>query len=115
MKVVIAICAVLMVLLVGSIIVASIRDGQFYPNGLRAVMALTWGKVVLTDFSVSLCFTVAWVVAVERHTRRALLIGAAIIVLGNPILMVYLITRARRARSLRELLLGEEVGAKDPR
>ncbi|MEZ0374334.1 MAG: hypothetical protein ACAI44_34925 [Candidatus Sericytochromatia bacterium] len=102
-------CLVLSLVVVAGIVVATGQEGFLYFQGLQGLLALSWGRVVLLDFSLSLIFTGCWVWAVEPHKGRALLLGVLIFVLGNPVLLAYLALRARCAGSLRELLLSPDL------
>jgi hypothetical protein len=104
-KVVVPIAIVLTAALLAGIVVGTVRRGFFYPYGLLEVASTFWGGMVLGDFTISLVFTGAWIVAVDKHLGRALLVGVATLILGNPVFLVYLALRSRRVATFEELLL----------
>jgi hypothetical protein len=77
----------------------------FYPTGIRSLFGQFWGRVVMGDFGVSLLFTAAWFLAVARTPSPRLALGAANLVLGNPVLLGYLAVRALSAKQLRDVFL----------
>ena len=92
-------------------VVASNVIEPFYFAGIRAILATISGRLVLADFTVSLLITSAWIWVTDASPRRGALIALVAIVLGNPVLLLYLFVRARSARDLQQLLLGRLAGA----
>lgn len=77
----------------------------FYFAGLSRVMSTLWGKLVLFDFSLSLLIVGAWIYVLESDKRKGLALALAVLVLGCPVALAYLLVRSRRVRSFEELLL----------
>lgn len=77
----------------------------FYFAGLLRVMGTLWGRIVLFDFSVSLLLVGGWIYALETNKRRGLLLALAVLVLGCPVALLYVLARARKAQTLEELFL----------
>ena len=75
-------------------------------TGLGYVAADRWGVVTLVDLGVGLIFVGAWIAVLERNALRTVCWLVALGCLGNLTTLVYVLVRARRARTLSALLLG---------
>jgi hypothetical protein len=104
--VVVATCLTLSALVVAGIVRGWLRLGPFYPFGLALILGTEWGQVMTLDFVLCLVFGGCWMMACERRWWRGAALTVAAVVLGTPVLLLYLAARTRRARSLRELFIG---------
>ncbi|HSG88533.1 MAG TPA: hypothetical protein VLA56_04930 [Pseudomonadales bacterium] len=62
-------------------------------TGLDSVTDTPWGRVTLVDFYLGVFCFVAVIWAVERSVPRTLAWGVALVVLGNPVAVAWLLTR----------------------
>lgn len=97
------VCGILLGLLVAAILIAS-GHGNILA-GLRHLIADPWGVVTLLDLGVGLLFVAVWLALVEPNPRRAVAWIVALLLLGNVVTLVYLLSRTCRARQLRDLFL----------
>ena len=97
------VCGILLGLLVAAILIASSHGNIL--AGLRHVIADPWGVVTLLDLGVGLLFVTVWLALVEPSPRRAAAWIVALLLLGNVVTLVYLLSRTCRARQLRDLFL----------
>ncbi|MER2602997.1 MAG: DUF1475 family protein [Candidatus Competibacter phosphatis] len=97
------VCGILLGLLVAAILIASSHGNIL--AGLRHVIADPWGVVTLLDLGVGLLFVTVWLALVEPSPRRAVAWIVALLLLGNVVTLVYLLSRTCRARQLRDLFL----------
>lgn len=74
--------------------------------GLRATVDTLWGVTTLVDLYVGLLLAGVWIVWRERGGAAAWAWVAALALLGNLGLAVYVLIAALRARDARSLLLG---------
>ena len=97
------VCGILLGLLVAAILIASSHGNIL--AGLRHLIADPWGVVTLLDLGIGLLFVAVWLALVEPSPRRAVAWIVALLLLGNVITLVYLLSRTCRARQLRDLFL----------
>jgi len=97
------VCGILLGLLVAAILIAS-SHGNILAS-LRHLIADPWGVVTLLDLGVGLLFVAVWLALVEPNPRRAVAWIVALLLLGNVVTLVYLLSRTCRARQLRDLFL----------
>ena len=97
------VCGILLGLLVAAILIASSHGNVL--AGLRHVIADPWGVVTLLDLGVGLLFVAVWLALVEPNPWRAAAWIIALLLLGNVITLVYLLSRTCQARQLRDLFL----------
>ncbi len=97
------VCGILLGLLVAAILIASSHGNIL--AGLRHLIADPWGVVTLLDLGVGLLFVAVWLALVEPNPRRAVAWIVALLLLGNVVTLVYLLSRTCRARQLRDLFL----------
>ena len=93
--------AVAAVALTAYVVVSNVIE-PFYFHGLDGLLVSASGRLVLVDFVVSLLITSAWIWVTDPSPRRGPVVAAVAVVLGNPVLLLYLYLRTRRARDLRE-------------
>lgn len=77
----------------------------FYFAGFCRVMSTLWGKLVLFDFSLSLMIIGAWIYVIESDKRKAIPLALAVLILGCPVALAYLLVRSQKVQSLEELFL----------
>ena len=70
-----------------------------------AAFAAQHPVVTLLDLGVGLLFVTVWLALVEPSPRRAVAWIVALLLLGNVVTLVYLLSRTCRARQLRDLFL----------
>lgn len=104
LRLVVVACALLLAALVLSFVLAGSVQGL--REGGSAIAGEPWGVVTLLDLYVGLLFVAAWIHALEGRWPVTLAWAFALMLLGNAATLAYLLWRARRARSVRELLLG---------
>lgn len=104
----IAVCVVLLIALLAVFAWAAGREP--ISAGFAAVTASPWGWATLADLYVGFLLFATWVISTERNTAVALLWCVALLLLGNPVALVFLIRRAWRSRGPAELLLGSRAG-----
>lgn len=97
------VCGILLGLLVAAILIASSHSNVL--AGLRHVIADPWGVVTLLDLGIGLLFVAVWLVLVEPSPQRAVAWIVALLLFGNVVTLVYLLSRTCRARQLRDLFL----------
>lgn len=103
LRLVAAAALVLLVLLVVAIFAAGLDKSL--GAGFAAITAEGWGVVTLLDLYAGLLVIAAWIFALERSPRTALVWALALMLLGNVVTLVYLLRRARHARRFRDLFL----------
>ena len=103
LRIAIIVCGILLGLLVAAILIAS--DHGNVLMGLRHVIADPWGVVTLLDLGIGLLFVAVWLALVEPSPQRAVAWIVALLLLGNVVTLVYLLSRTCRARQLRDLFL----------
>ncbi len=103
LKLVVAAALALLALLLGAFVAAGLDKGL--AEGFSAVTAEGWGVVTLLDLYAGLLVIAAWIFALERSPRVALVWALALLLLGNVVTLVYLLRRARHARGFREPFL----------
>lgn len=95
--------------LLGSTLVTMIVVSSLEMNiwkGVRAVASTGWGLTTFLDVYIGLTFTAVWVAVLERRPARAIAWAFALFTLGNVATVAYLLLRARKVRTVTELLLG---------
>ncbi|MGB5064207.1 MAG: DUF1475 family protein [Candidatus Competibacter sp.] len=97
------VCGILLGLLVAAILIASGHGNVL--AGLRHLIADPWGVVTLLDLGIGLLFVAVWLALVEPNPRWAAVWIVALLLLGNVVTLVYLLSRTCRARQLRDLFL----------
>lgn len=75
-------------------------------EGLNAVVSTRWGITTLADLGVGLVLIGAWIFLLERKVLRVLPWWIGLALLGNFTALVYVVYRSRKARTVRELVLG---------
>ena len=97
------VCGILLGLLVATILIAGSHSGVL--ASLHAIAANPWGVVVLLDLGIGLLFIAVWLALVEPSPLRAVAWIVALLLLGNVVTLVYLLSRTYRVRRLRDLFL----------
>jgi hypothetical protein len=95
-------CVVLFALLLFGLVRASAVENVFV-GGARIVRD-PWALATLVDAYCGFCVASVWIWTVERTRTAAVLWIVALMLLGNLATLAWLFLRARRARSLAELL-----------
>ena len=90
--------------MIGLIVASSLQ--MSIGAGLRATVDTLWGVTTLVDLYVGLVLAGAWIVWRERGRPAAWAWVAALALLGNLGLAVYVLIAALRSRDLRGALLG---------
>lgn len=72
----------------------------------RVLLAERWGMVTLIDLYGGFVVTATWICVLERRASRAVPWLIAMFFLGNLATAVYVVVRAWRARSIREVFIG---------
>ncbi|QQS53619.1 MAG: DUF1475 family protein [Candidatus Competibacteraceae bacterium] len=103
LRITVVVCGILLGLLVAAILIASGHGNVL--AGLRHVIADPWGVVTLLDLGVGLLFVAVWLALMEPSPWRAAAWIVALLLLGNVVTLVYLLSRTCRARQLRDLFL----------
>ena len=73
------------------------------------MLEVFWGRIVLVDFGASLLLIGVWIVFLhppEQRPTRGLAWAAAALTLGTGVALLFLLLRARRLASAREVFLG---------
>ncbi len=94
------------VLLAGFLVVigwAWIEKGVF--EGFENVMAERWGWVAMADLVLGFLFVATWMFLVEPNRRALPVWILALFLLGNMVTLVYVLRRARFARTVRDIFL----------
>lgn len=103
-RIVAALCILSIVAMLWLFVVSSQEMGL--GAGLREVAGTWWGITTLADLGVGLLFVSLWICLLERKTWSKPLWVLAVFMLGNFTTLIYILVRCRRARSIRELMLG---------
>jgi hypothetical protein len=94
------------VLLAGFLVLigwAWIEKGVF--DGFKNVMVERWGWVAMADLVLGFLFVAAWMCVVEPNRRALPVWILALFLLGNMVTLVYVLRRARSARTVRDIFL----------
>lgn len=103
-RIVAALCIVSIVAMLWLFVVSS--QEMSLGAGLREVAGTWWGITTLADLGVGLLFVSLWICLLERKAWSKPLWVLAVFMLGNFTTLIYILVRCRRARSIRELVLG---------
>lgn len=103
-RIVAAVCVLLLLAMVAIFVVSAREMGLI--AGLRSVAGTWWGVTTLVDLGVGLAFVAGWMWMLERRSWARPLWVIAVFLLGNFTTLVFLLLRCRRARSVREIVLG---------
>jgi hypothetical protein len=98
-----ALAAVIGIVFVGLCVWASLDKNLF--EGFGVVLAEPWGVVAIADLYIGFLFVAVWIAVVERNKALAPLWIVALLILGNIVTIVYVILRAIKADSLRDVFL----------
>ncbi|TVQ63753.1 MAG: DUF1475 domain-containing protein [Phycisphaerales bacterium] len=102
-KVVFALCLAGLTLLTTLIVASSFE--MSLGAGLERVAATRWGVTTLVDLYLGLAVIGVWIASIERTALRTLPWIVALALTGNFATLVYVALRARRARTLREIIM----------
>jgi hypothetical protein len=103
-RIVAALCVLSIVAMLWLFVISSQEMGL--SAGLREVAGTWWGITTLADLGVGLLFVALWICLLERKAWARPLWVLAVFMLGNFTTLIYILVRCRRARSIRELILG---------
>ncbi len=95
--------AILSVLLVALIVRASLEKHVI--EIFKVMLGERWGVVTLIDLYAGFLIAGTWICVVERRPRRAIPWLVAMFFLGNLATAGYVVFRARRARSIRDIFI----------
>jgi len=96
-------CILLAAALTGWIVAASQFEGVI--QGFARILSQPWGVVGMIDLYAGLFIVALWMAAVEARRGLALALVLLLPLLGNVVPLVYLVARARGARSFQGWLL----------
>jgi hypothetical protein len=99
----VVICGILLGMLLAAVVVASGYESVLV--GLRELLVMPWGIVTLLDLSVGLLFVAAWITVIEPRPHCAAGWIIALFLLGNMVMLIFLLWRTRRATCFSELFL----------
>ena len=77
---------------------------------LKEMLDTPWGATTLLDLYIGLGFVGVWIALLERNWRRSLPWIVFLPLLGNLVMLIYLLVRIIKYRTVREAILGH--GAK---
>ncbi|MCC6230375.1 MAG: DUF1475 family protein [Phycisphaerales bacterium] len=100
--------ALLAVVLIALIVWASVEKHVL--EIFKVMLAERWGIVTLIDLYAGFVVTATWICVLERRAWRALPWLIAMVFLGNLATAVYVVFRAWRARSVRDIIIGAPEG-----
>lgn len=98
-------CIALSLLLTVLIVWASLEKSVI--EIFRVLWAERWGIVTLLDLYGGFLVTGTWICILERRALRAVPWLVGIFFLGNLATLIYIVVRARKSSSLRELFTGQ--------
>lgn len=99
----VVVCGILLGLLMAAMLIAGSHSGVL--ASLHAIAANPWGVVVLLDLGIGLLFVAVWLALMEPSPPRAAVWIVALLLLGNVVTLIYLLSRTYRVRRLRDLFL----------
>lgn len=102
-KVYAAFFAVLAIVLIGLIVWASLEKHVL--EIFKVMLAERWGIVTLIDLYGGFVVTATWICVLERRAWRAAPWLVAIFFLGNLATAIYVVFRACRSRSIRDMFM----------
>lgn len=77
---------------------------QGFTDGVRAIIREPWAVVTLCDLYIGLILIACWIFWIERSRGVAAAWTIALLLLGNFAALLYLLRRAIRSKSIREML-----------
>src|SRR5262249_15579238 len=105
-KIVAAACAFLLLTLIGMTLFAARKDSLLTTP--RQFAMSWWGVSLLANVIVCRMFMACWIVVMERGLRRAMSWVIAVMALGVPVMLLYLLIRARKVRDFEHLFRRHE-------
>ena len=95
--------AILLTLLIGVIIWASLESNVIL--GLDQVFSTRWGIATIADIYIALTFIGIWIGFMENSAKKGVAWTLSLYLLGNIITLVYIMIRAGKSTSFKEIFL----------
>jgi len=85
----------------------------FYLSGIRQVLDVFWGRIVLVDFVASLVLIGVWIAMLHppgQRLSRGIPWTLGVVILGTPVALVFFLLRARTRSTAQDIFLGAPEG-----